>query len=77
MSQRHVNVSVFTVFAIMTVPLAVVLEIGTIDLGHELTWRLFGGVSQLHSAWIRYVTIAVAIASIISALAHRRGRGET
>jgi hypothetical protein len=43
MPRRQGNVSVFAVVALMAVPFAVVLEIGTVDLGREITWRLFGG----------------------------------
>jgi hypothetical protein len=77
MPRRQVQISVFTFLAMITVPLAVILEIGTIDLGHELSWRLFGGLSQMHSAWLRLMLIAVAIASIISALVYNRRRSET
>jgi hypothetical protein len=77
MSRRKVQISVFAFIAMVAVPLAVMLEIGTIDLGHELTWRLFGGLSQAHSAWLRLTLVAVAIASIICALAYRGRRSET
>lgn len=76
MPRRQVQISVFAFIAMVTVPLAVILEIGTIDLGRELSWRLFGGLSQVHSAWLRLTIVAVAIASIISALAYNQRRSE-
>ncbi len=69
--RRQSNPGVFFVLALTTVPIAVLLEIGTIDLGHELTWRLFGGMTQVHSAWLRYAIIAVATASAVCAITHR------
>jgi hypothetical protein len=54
----------------VSLPLAVVLEIGTIDLGHELTW--FHRLSQTQSGWLRVAVLSVAIASTFSAIAYRR-----
>jgi len=79
--RRQVNASTFFVITLVTAPLAVMLEIGTIDLGHELSWGLLGGLSREHSAWLRYSVVAVAIASAICAVTYRRsggaGRSET
>jgi hypothetical protein len=58
--------------AMLVLALTVVVEIGTIDLGRELSW--FGKLSQVQSAWVRYGLLAGSIASIICAVVYRRTR---
>ena len=64
----------FTRLALVTLPLAASLEVGTLDLGHELTW--FGHLSQAQSAWIRYCALTVAIACVVMALVLHFRRGK-
>jgi hypothetical protein len=68
--------NLFSFFAILSVPLAALVELETWLLGHELTY--FGRTSPLQSAWIRYALIAAAISSVVLAVLNRRPRaGET
>jgi hypothetical protein len=70
MRRRHWQPNPFTIVAMVSLPLAVILEIGTIDLGHELTW--FNRLSETQSGWLRVAILSVAIASTFSAIAYRR-----
>ena len=61
------------VASIAAIALALVVEVGTLDLGHELTW--FGAASPAVAAAVRYVIVGVSIVLIIAAAALRnRGR---
>ena len=60
-------------FAFCAVCLAVIMEVGARDLGHEFTW--FDAFSQQQSAWIRYGVFTVAALLVIAAFAYgKRGR---
>jgi len=52
---------------------AFTLEIGTRDLGHELTW--FHLLAPEQSAWVRYSAFAAAALLIIAAFVYRK-RGQ-
>jgi hypothetical protein len=70
MKRRNWPPNPFAIVAMVSLPLAVVLEIGTIDLGHELTW--FHHLSETESGWLRVAVLSVAIASTFSAIAYSR-----
>jgi hypothetical protein len=70
MQRRHWQPNPFTIVAMVSLPLAVILEIGTIDLGHELSW--FHRLSETQSALLRVAVLSVAIASTCSAIVYRR-----
>jgi hypothetical protein len=61
-------------FAVGAVALAFVVEIGTLNLGHEFTW--FGHVPPAESAWIRYCVLTAAILLVVAAVIYRK-RGST
>lgn len=49
------------------------IEVATLDLGHELTW--FGQASQSAGATVRYVIVGASLLGIVAAVALRvRGR---
>jgi hypothetical protein len=60
-------------FALVAVCFAFTIEVGTRDLGHELTW--FNRLSPEQSAWVRYCAITVAALLIIASFVHRK-RGQ-
>jgi hypothetical protein len=57
-------------FAFGAVGLALILEVGTRDLGHEFTW--FNMLSQQQSAWVRYCVFTVAALLVVAVFVHRR-----
>jgi hypothetical protein len=57
-------------FAFSAVCLALVLEVGTRDLGHEFTW--FNKLSEQQSAWVRYGVFTIAALLLIAAFVYRR-----
>lgn len=75
MARHRVSLSPFALAAMVSVPWAIMLRIGTIDLGHELTW--FGRLSQVEGAWIRLSVVAVALASLVCTAVHRRSSRDT
>ena len=77
MASRGKQWSPFAFLSLITVPWALLLEMETIELGHELRWSLFGGMSETHSAWFRYGLIASAVASVICMFVHAKDKGET
>lgn len=59
----------FLVLAILAFSFFLLVEVGTVDLGHEFTW--FGRLSQSHSTLLRYALLAVFISSTaLTALRH-------
>jgi hypothetical protein len=63
-------------FAVVAVCFAFAIEVGTRDLGHELTW--FNRLSPDQSAWVRYCAFTVAALLVIAAFVHRkRGQPES
>jgi hypothetical protein len=72
MTPSRTGLSPFSVAALLTVPLSLIVEIGTLAAGHELTW--FGTLTQIQSQWVRYSLLATATASGICGLAFRRVR---
>ncbi len=55
--------------AFSAVCLAFVIEVGTLDLGHEFTW--FNELSQQQSAWVRYCVFTIAALLVVAALVYR------
>ncbi len=70
MTQQNSKFNVFVVAAILTAPLSLIVEVGTIAAGHELTW--FRALSPTGAQWIRYALLAIALASMVCALAFRK-----
>jgi hypothetical protein len=63
----------FLLLAIMSLFLFVVVEVGTLDLGHEMTY--FGTLSQQQSGWVRYMLLFIAVCLFVAAASrHRRLR---
>jgi hypothetical protein len=65
----QMKVRLFGLLALLTTIGAALVEIGTLDLGHELTW--FGSLTPVQSAWVRHFFTAAAISSIVVALLSR------
>jgi H+/Cl- antiporter ClcA len=59
----------YALFALGAVCFALVIEVGTLDLGHEFTW--FGKLSQQQGAWVRYCVFTLATLLVIAALVYR------
>jgi hypothetical protein len=57
-------------FAFSAVCFAVMLEVGTWDLGREFTW--FNKLSQQQSAWVRYCILTIAALLVVAAFVYRR-----
>lgn len=75
MTGRNAKFNLFVTAVILTVPLFLVVEIGTLAAGRELTW--FGTLSPTQSAWVRHALLAVAAASVGCAIAFREKSDET
>jgi hypothetical protein len=74
-TRRNTRLNVFVIAATLTVPIAVIVEIGTLAAGHELTW--FKALSQAQSVWLRHALLALAAASVGCAFAFREKSDET
>ena len=66
------KLSFFSLLSLLTVPIAAVLEIAYLDLGHDPTY--FGAFGAGHAPYVRYVALSLAVASVICALAFRSTR---
>jgi len=71
-AQVSMKLSLLTRFALMTAPLAVLLEIAFLDLGHDPTY--FGLLAPTSGASIRYFAIGLASVLVVGALAFRLTR---
>jgi hypothetical protein len=60
----------YALFALGAICIALLLEVGTLDLGHEFTW--FGKLSLQQSAWVRYCVFTVAALFVIAAFVYRK-----
>jgi hypothetical protein len=59
----------FLVLAILAFSFFLLVEVGTVDLGHEFTW--FGRLSQAQGATVRHALLAIFISSAaVTALRH-------
>jgi hypothetical protein len=66
----------FFALALVLVFPYLVVQIGTLDLGHELTY--FGKVSQLQSAYVRYTLLLIPMALfVVAAFRYSRRQSTT
>jgi hypothetical protein len=64
-----------TILALVAVCASVLIEVATLDLGHELTWM--GHLSQVQGAWVRYLIFAGTILLIVASFVYRHRHTST